>query len=282
MTSNKVVYTAIFDNYDVLVDPRNPSKNIEYICFTDDKTKIESEVWETIIVEDLDFSANLKNRIIKIKPHRFLTDCEESLYVDGNIFLKGDIEDIFQKYSDEKMVVPSHPVRDCIYEEAEVLKNTDKANNDKIEEQMKRYREEEFPQHYGLSANRVIYRKHEQDEIIDLMNKWWNELSKGAKRDQLSLSYVAWKREFRLEFMEESPSDESCDIFELMPHRRSGIMGWFDDYYIPIKAKRKENKVYYAICQSILYYNRSLTILKQEGPIEFLRKFKNHILSGSK
>lgn len=282
MPKDKVVYTAIFNNYDVLVDPKEPSEEIDYICFTDNKTEINSKVWEIIELEERDMPANEKNRLLKMKPHLYLEEYNHSIYVDGNIFIRGNISRLFEKYSKNDIVVPQHPVRDCIYQEAEKLKHTSKGDNDKIKKQIERYKKDNFPKNEGLAATRVILRKHNDQKIRNLMNNWWKEYQKGAKRDQLSFNYVVWKQGLSLDYMERNPSDGSFDMFEVMSHRRSGIMGEFDDYYIPIKAKRKDNKLYYTIFQSIFYCSRSMNILKQEGPVKFLKKFKNHFLSDSK
>ena len=62
-----------------------------------------------------------------------------------------------------------------------------------INPQIQRYREEGFPERYGLTQNNIIVRKHNTKECIDLMERWWKEVVNGSYRDQLSLMYVLWK-----------------------------------------------------------------------------------------
>ena len=50
-----------------------------------------------------------------------------------------------------------------------------------------------MPRHYGLNETNVIYRKHTESSIINLMESWWNCIRDISKRDQLSFSYVLWK-----------------------------------------------------------------------------------------
>ena len=47
IVNNKVliVYTAIFDNYDQLIDPKSLYKNCKFICFTNNKD-LKSKIWE--------------------------------------------------------------------------------------------------------------------------------------------------------------------------------------------------------------------------------------------
>lgn len=265
--SSKVVYTAIFNNYDILIDPKNPSEDVEYICFTDRQTEINSDIWKRVVVEDIKLPANMKNRLIKMKPHKFLSDFDRSLYIDGNVVLQKDVNEIFQKYSDEKMVVPSHPDRDCIYEEAEALKNTSKGDDDKISRQMKRYKEEDFPKNYGLSANRIILREHNNPEVVELMKDWWRELFNGAKRDQLSLSYVTWINEFEISYMEENAGLPSTDIFDLAPHKGTNFERKFNKVYIPILVNRNKSKAH----KFGYYCLRSFQILVKRGPKSLIK-----------
>jgi hypothetical protein len=66
-----------------LREPKIIEKNIDYICFTDNK-KIKSKKWKLIYVVP-NFKSNLENRKYKILPHKYLDKYDESLYIDGNI-----------------------------------------------------------------------------------------------------------------------------------------------------------------------------------------------------
>lgn len=283
MNSKKVVYTAIFNNYDILIDPKNTSEDIEYICFTDRETEIDSDIWRTIVVDDIELPANMKNRLVKMKPYKFLSDFDRSLYVDGNVVLKGDIDNVFQKYSNEKMVVPSHPDRDCTYAEAEGLKQASKADKEKIESQMDRYREEGFPENFGLSENNVIYRKHNDSQVKELMEAWWCELENNAERDQLSLSYVCWKKDFELKYMDEGPRSDYGNIFDLVPHRGSGLQGKFNEMvYIPLTLHRNRSRLHNRTYWLVRYSLKGIEVLKTEGLSTFFKETYDKLLDISR
>jgi hypothetical protein len=259
--ANKVVYTAVFDNYDKLLDPVNPSDEVDYICFTDEKTEINSDVWETRIF-DSDLPPNLKNRKVKILAHEYLSEYEYSLYVDGNISIKKNIHTLLERLKQYRMAVPKHPERSCIYDEAKEVVSQGRADSEEVRSQIERYKEGGFPKEYGLSANRVVLRRHRDSDVIDLMEDWWEEMQQGAERDQLSFSYVAWKNNFDFTFIDENPSSETCEFFDLMPHRPSGFEGVLFDYWIPIYARRNKNRFYKAIYPPFT----ALKILISEGP----------------
>ena len=49
-----------------------------------------------------------------------------------------------------------------------------------------------FPEHCGLFEAGVILRKH-VPQTLRLMEAWWQAYLHGARRDQLSLPFVAWR-----------------------------------------------------------------------------------------
>jgi len=90
---NKIVcYTCITGNYDRLLDPLVVPSNIDFICFTDNWHQF-SNVWQIRSVpKDLNELSNVKRqRIVKICPHRYLSEYDISIWVDGNICIKGNL-----------------------------------------------------------------------------------------------------------------------------------------------------------------------------------------------
>ena len=81
-SKNYVVYTALFGDYDDLLEPV-PSNDCDYICFTDN-TQLQSNIWKVQIVSG-NLSAKMMNRLYKIKPHKYLKNYKASIYVDSII-----------------------------------------------------------------------------------------------------------------------------------------------------------------------------------------------------
>ncbi|TCW60163.1 glycosyltransferase domain-containing protein [Treponema sp. J25] len=215
-----VVYTALFGDYDNLIDPPQKYNECDFICFTDQK-HMTSDIWEIRLIENCDLPPNMMNRKYKVLPHLFLSEYEWSLYVDANIAILGNPLDLAKKYlSQYDMAVPKHFARECVYDEAKECVILGKTKYDETQKQMDKYKNEGFPKNFGLGENNILFRKHNSEKIMKLMNDWWHELNIHTKRDQLSLAYVLWKNGEKFYFMDESARGSnyfrlklhSCDI----------------------------------------------------------------------
>lgn len=194
-----VVYTCITGGYDNVLEPTYVTPGVDYICFTDDPT-LKSKTWKfrPIPEELLSYSKVKQQRGIKIMPHRYLPEYDISIWVDGAVIVKGDINEYLktldlQQYS---VFIPEHPARKCIYKEKDACVKIGKIKGADIklaDEQMKRYRDDKFPENYGLVQSNIVIRRHNDAYSKELMEKWWSELSKYSHRDQLSFNYALWK-----------------------------------------------------------------------------------------
>lgn len=199
-----VVYTALFGDYDDLIDPPEKFEGCDFVCFTDQK-HLKSDIWEIRFVEDCDLPPNMMNRRYKILPHLFFPEYERSLYIDANITILKNPKELSDRYlSRFDFVAPKHFARDCVYDEAKecIVLMKDKTKN--IKKQMQRYKEAGFPSRFGLSENNILLRRHLKESVMHLMVSWWQELQKETKRDQLSLPYAMWKSGLEYQFMEET------------------------------------------------------------------------------
>ena len=86
-----------------------------------------------------------------------------------------------------------------MYEEAQACLKLEKDDPELINKQIKRYMENNYPKHSGLIASGVLFRNHNNPQVIQVMNDWYNEIIKYSKRDQLSFNYVCWKNNFKYE-----------------------------------------------------------------------------------
>lgn len=140
------------------------------------------------------------------------------IYIDGNIDILND--SIFNQIERKKnpVVIPIHFARDCVYKELKVLKHSRKIK----QEQLKRMKEiltsNNFPKHYGLNENNLIYRNHNQKDIVAIMEEWWDLILNVASRDQLSLPYVLWTHNIK-------PSDIGITNIRLQPQNFSLYFG---------------------------------------------------------
>jgi len=213
-----VVYTALFGQYDDLLDPA-PSDNCDYVCFTDNPL-LKSEIWKIKVIS-LHFSEKMMNRLYKIKPHIYLSNYKASLYIDSNIKILKDPILLFKKYSElSDFLAIRHIERDCIYSEGlSCIANRGTDFNLTLK-QMLSYASEGYPTKNSLFENRILIRNHNEKRVIELMEMWWDELNKWVHRDQLSLCYAAWKLKFKIHFISENPRFKN-DYFRWYPHKNS-------------------------------------------------------------
>lgn len=184
----KVIYTAIFGDYDILREPEFINKDFDYVCFTD--CNITSDLWRIEKTDKVD-NPTLFARMYKTLPHKFLKEYDLSIWVDGSIRIVSDMNIYLKRLGDNDIMMFDHGRR-CIYDEAKACIRHGKDDKDVIEKQMIRYAKEEFPREMGLNATGLMTRKH-NDKVKEFCDAWWNEIAKGSIRDQLSFNYVMWK-----------------------------------------------------------------------------------------
>lgn len=203
----KVVYTAIFGGKDNLIEPKFVPKDFDFVCFTDSDFK--SNVWQIRKMEPTHNDPVRSAKIFKILPHRYLPEYEYSIWIDGNILLRNDVNKLIMHkkdiaFYDHKNIKKDS--RDCIYKEAEIIYQMNKMGKYKddfriIEKQINKYKKEGYPANNGLISGMIIFRRHNKPKVIKVMNDWWSEISENSRRDQISFNYVAWKNNFSINYI---------------------------------------------------------------------------------
>jgi len=210
-----VTYTAVFGGYDTLKPAKYPS-----VCFTDGKMGSVSG-WEYQTIYG-DKNPKWANRRCKILMHDHI-DTEYSIYHDGNIQMIIRPEQVIDFLGQHDIAVFAHPLRDCIYEEAEACIREGKADEKVVRAQMARYKRDGFPTHAGLAACWVLIRRRtaaiKQFDIL-----WWKEYESGAKRDQLSFNYICWKVGLKYAVIPGNLLKGTSDAFKRTPHKRAPKM----------------------------------------------------------
>ncbi|RKY03464.1 MAG: hypothetical protein DRP56_11125 [Planctomycetota bacterium] len=189
-----VIYTVICGKYDILKKPKVINSRFEYICFTDQKIK-EGGVWEIKPLATNMINPILTNRFHKMHPHILFPKYSYSVYIDGNIQISGShlynrVTELIKSKAVLSMV--THPSRECVYEEARICSHHRKDKAFRIWKYFLFLKKNRYPQNKGLIEASVIFRKHHQGTVIQLMEQWWRLLNKYSHRDQLSLPYVLW------------------------------------------------------------------------------------------
>tara|TARA_R110000737_G_scaffold170264_1_gene196182 strand:+ start:120 stop:842 length:723 start_codon:yes stop_codon:yes gene_type:complete len=225
-----VVYTAIFGNYDSLIEPVYTPSNVDFICFTDNQD-LKSDVWQIIYQPTIYSTANRNAKKFKVLPHRYFTKYEYSIWVDGNMLVQGDVNNIIKTVlSNSNVAFFSHAnnvldSRKCAYDEANYILDIGqqnyqrnpsrgilawKDNPETIVAQMNKYKMLGFPTNHELITGMVIARKHNEVDSIKVMEDWWSEIKYHSKRDQLSFNFCAWKNNLNLNYI---PGDSRENIY---------------------------------------------------------------------
>jgi hypothetical protein len=212
-----VIYTAIANQFDDLIDPPFVSAECDYVCFTDNSFS-RSDIWKIREFDEYFPDPTMTAKKPKILPHRYFPDYEYSVWVDGNMSIIGDIRELIERYLGRKpMALYRHPEgRSSIYEEAEACVRLGKDDKDIIERQMNRYRMEGYSYEQGIPAAMVVLRRHRARKVVDTMEDWWQEVLSFSRRDQLSFHFVAWKNRLEYAVIDDNVRDNA--YFKWRPH----------------------------------------------------------------
>ena len=186
-----VVYTAIYGGYIKLKDAI-ASNGCDFVCFTDDPN-LTSDTWEIRYVKGIYPHPRRCARMYKILPHKYFSEYECSLWVDGSHIPVDANNFITTKLSKSNITLFKHYRRNCIYQELKACIAQDKDSIPIMTEQIEKYKNDGYPANNGLVASTVIARKHNEPTIIKAMEDWWEEIKNHSFRDQLSFNYIMYK-----------------------------------------------------------------------------------------
>tara|TARA_R100001509_G_scaffold21481_1_gene11258 strand:- start:8236 stop:8922 length:687 start_codon:yes stop_codon:yes gene_type:complete len=226
----KVIYTAIFGDYDNLHEPEVIPPGFDFICFTDCDFKKEDTVWDIRKVTPIYQDSTRNARKYKILAHRYLSEYDFSLWIDGNKIIVGDANNYINMLGDLSFATFDHmkcfDKRNCVYKEAQAIFDlgSNDSNNWKdsppvIVKQMEKYQREDYPGNNGLVFTSNLVRMHNDEKCINAMEEWWTELKYGSKRDQLSFNYVAWKNNFKFNYLPGDGRDDGY-VKQVIGHKK--------------------------------------------------------------
>ena len=234
--NKKVIYTSVFgcteeNNYH-LHKPDVPLDGWDFICFTDNPN-FKSNLWNVCLVKPLYDDGARDAKRYKLKPHVFLKDYDISVWHDIEVKITKDIDSLVtDMLSENNLAILNHElcgrtvsgdlnVRKCVYEEARFIqwlgdnnpKKKYKDNMDIIHAQVDRYRKEGYPENNGLARTTVMIMKHNEDDVKEQMDTWWEEMKYGSRRDQISFNYSAWKNGFKFTYIQEDIDDNPYFLY---------------------------------------------------------------------
>lgn len=195
MKGKIAIYTCITKGYDTLEQPCTPPEGFDFIQFVPEGEKKQeyNGIWR---IEELPVSWEdpiITSRFPKLSPQTVLEDYEYSLWIDGNIRIADQA--VYEKClelaaSGVKYAGIKHPARDCAYEECERVLKDDREKLWRLLHVVKVLKKNKFPRHFGLMENSVIFRKHNDPEVIEFDRLWQERfVLHSPRRDQLIHSW---------------------------------------------------------------------------------------------
>lgn len=189
-----IVYTMITGNYDSVQPVIHHNTAIDYICLTDSKFKgIVPKPWKHMRLPPSSLNFKDLARFCKIHPHLLFPQYEQSVWVDGNISICGNIKELVDSsLLESNIALYDHWGRNNIFQESIecALIGHDYAWT--LHKQMKKYKREGFKS-TSLYETNVLIRRHCKNSVIKSMQYWWEEYETGGKRDQYSFTYSVAK-----------------------------------------------------------------------------------------
>lgn len=189
-----VIYSAITGKYDDIKEPDYVNSDLDYVMFTDNPD-ITSDIWKVVLIHNEDNLDNVRlARKIKIMGHEYLPGYDYSIWVDGKLKIKGDLQQYINQYKGNQPILCfNHFANDCIYQEWKDCLKFQKDNPEIMEKQMEKYRQEGYPEKNGLVETGLMVRELHDERVKTAMWTWWREVLNYSKRDQLSFNYACWK-----------------------------------------------------------------------------------------
>lgn len=195
-----VVYTCLFDKEKKVNEPVYKNAFWDYICFTDqeDKWGKREGVWQfrkPVVSEDC--RQNLRSAYYMINPHKLFPDYDFSIWIVPEMCIVGEMEQWYEVYGKNSsfLAFPDYK-NDNIYDLLFTNINKDDMN---IAGRQKfyNYRQEGYPEHYGMIDTRCIFRNHSDELLLQVLDDWWQNTEKDTLYGKNCFNYVAWKRKFK-------------------------------------------------------------------------------------
>ncbi len=110
----------------------------------------------------------------------------------------------------------------CVFQEIKDVERAKLDSKERIEQALEFLKNNNMPQNYGFCENNILYRRHNNQKIISMMEEWWDLLKKYAKRDQLYLTYLFKKYGVKIEDITFENSRLLHDDFYVFGHQKKG------------------------------------------------------------
>ncbi|WP_029232823.1 glycosyltransferase domain-containing protein [Butyrivibrio sp. VCB2006] len=191
-----VVYSVITGGYDFVNEPIVKDSDLDYILVTDKMPDDYKGLWNIKVADnEEELSPRLLSRWLKMHPHILFPEYDYSIYVDGSIRIKDNMETFLDIYSKTSgMLCFPHHSSGTLEDEVQIILDNGKADKNEIMDQLEKYKNEGYVGKGYLIEAGCIVRDHHDQKLQRVMETWWDEYRKYSHgRDQMSFDYACWK-----------------------------------------------------------------------------------------
>ena len=155
----------------------------------------------------------------KINSHLLPDRVDYTIWLDGSqrirpIGLKAELLPCLEdRYA---LATFKHPLRSCVYQEAQACCVRNKDNHTLMQDQVAQYRPRKYPPYHGMVETACVIRKVSHD-VTNFNQMWWQQIQEHSFRDQLSFNYVSWCLDFPYGHIPGHREDSL--FFDFVPHR---------------------------------------------------------------
>lgn len=192
-TKKKLLYTVLVGGYDQLNEVPKKLAGWDYICFTDNP-EATSDTWEIQLLENpLNLDPVRLSRHYKINNHLVDNSYDLSVYVDASFRIRGNL-DCFLAHAivkENSLSMLLHPFHHSLAQEFEACIALGKDNEDTLRSQCEFYvNQQGFIDDHPHVAGGLIIRQTGAPQVVSLMERWFEQLIKWSKRDQVAFNFA--------------------------------------------------------------------------------------------
>jgi len=186
----RILYTVILGNYDKLPTIRVARADVRWICFTDTPDAFSStNPWTFVEIEPFFQDRKYAVGYLKSLSHVIFGNDTVSLWVDANLH-EIDLSEAFAPVA--PVAVAPHLVRSTVSAEIDEVVLQGLEEKFTAERHRAFLRDKGFPDDVGLSATMLLLRDHRDPRVRQANAVWWDVISRGVRRDQLSFNFALW------------------------------------------------------------------------------------------
>jgi hypothetical protein len=72
-----------------------------------------------------------------------------------------------------------------------------------------------MPAEFGLWGCGIMIRKTNHPNVQQIETAWWDEINSTTPRDQLSLPYILWKNDYKIDTI----NIKQTSLLDIVPHK---------------------------------------------------------------